>query len=78
MNLGSCIESNVLIINSYPSIVIENHILTPYCFNQTSVLFANCMTYKKTNIKTAVDSKISTKGKVFLVCFANDLISSAN
>lgn len=42
------------------------------------LLFANCITYeKKTNIKIAADSEISTKGKVFLVCFANDLISSA-
>lgn len=30
-----------------------------------------------TDIKIAVDSEISTKGKVFLVCFANYLISFA-
>lgn len=34
------------------------------------------MTYEKmTDIKVAVDSEISTKGKVFSVCFANYLMN---
>jgi hypothetical protein len=65
--------------NNHQQLLIHSDLkITSSLFYEASIYsLLNVWHEKMTDIKIAVDSEISTKGKVFLVCFANYLISFA-